>query len=218
MTIDKASIDGVKLSLPGAAEFLALPFGNELAQALPFSIVARNTDRRAIAFLGIRFDMLSPRARAYSVVHYADTLRHPERADLIPGASRFVCAEPAYTDLVLGKRAEFDARARMNLENLQKALGIRASVDCVAFDDGEFRGRDSLGAFARLERERQEESRFVGELLACETTMEGVLTQALNSPVCRRFAKPLHQVWCAGGTTDVAALAREHRLRIKLWR
>ncbi len=82
-----------------------------LKPALPYSVIVRNGDARAIALLGVRFDMVGAQAKPYSVVHYADTLRHPEKADLKPGAMRFVCAEPLYTDLVL-RRASARSIAR----------------------------------------------------------------------------------------------------------
>ena len=69
--------------------------------------------------------MVGAQAKSYSVVHYADTLRHPEKRTLTPGAMRFVCAEPLYTDLVLRRAAEVDRRGPMNLENLRTVLRIR---------------------------------------------------------------------------------------------
>ena len=154
-----------------------------LRAAARFSVIIRNKADRAIALLGVRFDMVGERAKRYSVVHYADTLRNPEKADLLPGAIRFVCAEPLYTELVLRRKIsqrEADKRARMNLDNLAKAREIRASLDCAAFDDGQFAGPDSLGAFARLRAEREAEIAFLDEVLTAGENTEALLARRDN--------------------------------------
>jgi hypothetical protein len=172
--------------------------------------------------------MVGPQAKSYSVIHYADTLRYPEKATLTPGAARFICAEPLYTDLVLRRAAEVDQRGPMNLANLRKALQIRAVLDCAAFDDGQFAGPDSLGAFDRFESEREAEIAFVDELLKPDCAVEKLLQQAIEvSPtkvrdralLARRvLAKRLYEGLASGGLDGVATLARSHRLRIRLWR
>src|SRR5271157_4554477 len=98
MKIAPGNIAGVELTGPGADSFAGAVealYGRApdavLRPALPFSVVAINRTERAIALLGVRFDMLNPKAKAYSVVHYADTLRYPEKAALQPGAMRLVC-------------------------------------------------------------------------------------------------------------------------------
>src|ERR1035441_8815588 len=148
MKVEPSSVADLDLIGPGGAEFAEFKaaieslLGREpddlLKPALPYSVIARNHHARAVALLGIRFDMVGPQAKPYSVIHYADTLRHPEKAGLAPGAMRFVCAEPLYTDLVLRRGREIDPRGPMNLANLRKAVQIRASLDCAAFDDGRF--------------------------------------------------------------------------------
>jgi hypothetical protein len=232
--VEPGSIKGVELIGPGASEFgealesiLGRAPDDVLKPALPYSVIARNRDARSIALLGIRFDMIGRQAKPYSVIHYADTLRHPEKADLKPGAMRFVCAEPLYTDLVLRREREVNLRGRMNLENLRTVLRIKASLDCVGFDDGQFTGPDSLGAFDRFERERDAEVALIGEigkpefavetvLHAMEIPMEQVRDRAL---IARRvLARRLHEGFEAGGWDEMAARARNHRVRIKLWR
>ncbi len=199
-----------------------------LKPALPYSVIAKNSGSRAVALLGIRFDMLGPQAKPYSVIHYADTLRYPEKPTLTPGAVRFVCAEPLYTDFVLRRAHEIDRRGPMNLNNLRKVLRIGASLDCAAYDDGGFAGPDMLGAFDRLEREREAEIAFVEAVLKPDCAVEALLNQAMEIPAAkvqdrallaqRILAKRLYEGLAAGGLDGVAALARNHRLRLRLWR
>ncbi len=172
--------------------------------------------------------MTGPHSKSYSVIHYADTLRYPERASVPPGAMRFVCAEPLYTDLVLRRAREIDPRGPMNLGNLRKALEIRASLDCAAFDDGQFAGPDSLGAFERLETERGAEIAFLEEVLKPDCAIETILRDAMEVPAAhardrsllarRALAKRLAEAFAAGGVDEAAARVRNHRLRIRLWR
>ncbi len=204
---------------------LGRPPDEVLAPALPYSVIVRNHDTRAVALLGIRFDMMAPRLKTYSVVHYADALRHPERADLRPEAMRFVCAEPLYTNLVLRGERSVDRRGPMNLRNLRTMLQVRPSLDCVAFDDGHFAGPDSLGAFDRFEREREAEMTLLAELGREEFggeeiggqdgAMESVLTRAAELAVqpgndALRARRTLARRLLAG--------AGDRRPRIRLWR
>lgn len=235
MKIAPVTVEGVELIGSGDAAFAAALedlYGRApdavLLPALPFSVVAVNRTPRAIALLGVRFDMLNPKAKPYSVVHYADTLRHPERAALQPGAMRFVCAEPLYTDLVLRRGADVHARGPMNLQALRKALQIRASVDCVAWDDGSFAGPDSLGAFARFAVEREAELALVEEVLSAGDAADAVLARALDAApaltrdralLARKFlARRLHEVLAAAGSEAVREAARAHRPRVQLSR
>ena len=235
MKIAPGNIAGVELigqdegSFPDAVEAL---YGRApdavLRPALPFSVVAVNRTQRVVALLGVRFDMLNPKAKAYSVVHYADTLRHPEKAALQPGAMRLVCAEPLYTDLVLRRASEVHARGPMNLETLRKALQVRASVDCVAFGDGEFAGPDSLAAFDRFEVERQAELAFIAEVLAAGSSADRIIAKEVDAApattrdralLARKFlARRLHETLETGGADAALEGARKHRVRIKLWR
>src|SRR5580698_4176440 len=189
MQVKRSSVADLDLIGPDAAEFkaaveslLGRPPDDILTPALPYSVIARNNHSRAVALLGIRFDMDGPRAKSYSVVHYADTLRYPEKASLTPGAMRFVCAEPLYTDLVLRRGREIAPRGPMNLDTLRKALRVRASLDCVASDDGRFAGPDSLGAFDRLESERAAEIAFLDEVLNPNCAVETLLKQTIEIP------------------------------------
>ena len=227
MKIEPSGVPDVDLIGPDTVEFReALEFllGREpdeaLRLAIPFSVIVRNKTGRAIALLGVRFDMIGARARPYSVVHYADTLRNPEKADLTPGAVRFVCAEPLYTELVLRRtvsRSEADTRGRMNLDNLAKASEIRASLDCVAFDDGYFAGPDSLGAFDRLRTEREAEIAFLEEVLSA-ADLAALLRSAMEIPARRALAKRLQEGLLTGGREETIARARSHRPRIALSR
>jgi hypothetical protein len=228
MQVQPSSVADLDLIGPDAAEFqaaveslLGRPPDDLLTPALPYSVIAGNNGPRAVALLGIRFDMEGPRSKPYSVVHYADTLRHPEKAGLAPGAMRFVCAEPLYTDLVLRRGLEIAPRGPMNLDNLRKVLQIRASLDCAAFDDGRFAGPDSLGAFDRLETERVAEMALLAEVLRPDCHIETLLEQAMGHrdvPGGRMLARRLSEAFAAGGLDEVAACARSHRPKIRLWR
>jgi hypothetical protein len=227
--VEPSGIAGVELTGPDATEFVpsvemlyGRPVDAVLRPALPYSIIARNQTGRTIAFLGIRFDMTAANAKRYAVIHYADTLRHPEKADLTPGATRFVCAEPLYTDLVLRRASDVDQRSRMNLDNLRKAVRIRASVDCLAFVDGLFAGADTNGAFERLEQERRTEGEFVREVLEgvgrTGSGLETLLARAMEEPGRRGLARRLYAGLQAGGLEEVFDRARNYRCRIPLWR
>ena len=235
MQVEPSSIADLDLIGPDAEGFpeaVELLLGRApdsvLEPALPYSVILRNHGSRAVAMLGVRFDMTGPKAKSYSVIHYADTLRYPERASVPPGAMRFVCAEPLYTDLVLRRAREIDPRGPMNLDNLRRALEIRVSLDCAAFDDGQFAGPDSLGAFERLDIEREAEIAFVEEVLKPDCAVERILRDAMEVPAARArdrallarrvLAKRLSEAFAAGGPDEVAARARSHRLRIKLRR
>lgn len=227
-------VERVELIQPGAAGFdaalesiLGRPPDELLTPALPYSVIVRNCDRRAIALLGIRFDLIGMKS-TYSVVHYADTLRDPEKTDFRSGTLRFVCAEPSYTNMVLRGAGEVDRRGRMNLEKLFSVLQTRASLDCVGFDDGEFAGRDSLGAFERFARERQAELAFLEEIGRPGSAVETMLERAMEIPpekardraaIARRtLARRLHDRFLTGGLNEVSEQARNHRVRIGLWR
>ncbi len=229
MKVEPSDVAGVELAGPDATGFLSAVealYGRAaddvLGPALPYSVIARNGTARTIALLGIRFDMIGANVKSYSVIHYLDALRHPEKADLTEGAVRFVCAEPAYTDLVLRRGSGIDPRSRLNLDNLRKVLSIKASVDCVAFDNGQFAGPDSNGAFDRLERERRAESELVGEVLGKESSgeseMEAFLTRAMELPSRKDLARRLFAALHVQGKVELLARARAHRCRIPLWR
>lgn len=234
MQVQPSSVADLGLIGPDAVEFkeaVESLLGREpddvLTPALPYSVIVTNNRLRAVALLGIRFDMAGPRANSYSVVHYADTLRHPEKASLTPGAMRFVCAEPLYTDLVLRRGREIDLRGPMNLNNLRKSTQIRASLDCAAFDDGQFAGPDSLGAFDRLETERAAEIALLEEILKPDCAIETLLQQTIGMParagdralLARRvLARRLYEGFAADGLGEAIARARSHRLRVGLWR
>src|SRR4051794_17098924 len=93
MKIAASRVPGVKIYGPDAPEFDPALFGilgrapkELLAAALPFSVIVENASTQAISLLGVRFDMTGPKAKQYSVLHYADTLRNPEKAEPRPGA------------------------------------------------------------------------------------------------------------------------------------
>jgi hypothetical protein len=239
MQVEPSSVADVELIVPGTREFkeaIELLLGREpddvLKPALPYSVIVRNSHSLAVALLGVRFDMVGRKAKPYSVIHYADTLRYPEKANLAPGTMRFVCAEPLYTDLVLRRASQIDRRGPMNLSNLRQVLRIRASLDCAAFDDGQFAGPDSLGAFDRFDSEREAEivllEQVLEEALKPDCRIEGLLEQAMEVPRAetrdwaltarRTLAKRLHEGLTEGGLAEVATRVRNHRLRIRLWR
>jgi hypothetical protein len=227
-------VERVELIQPGAAGFdaalemiLGRPPDRFLTPALPYSVIVRNGDKRAIALLGIRFDLIGLKS-SYSVVHYADTLRHPEKTDLRAGSLRFVCAEPSYTDMVLRRTDDVDQRGRLNLEKLFTVLQTRPSLDCVGFDDGQFAGKDSLRAFERFACEREAEIAFLDEIAKPGVDVRAALEQAMEIPpektrdrasIARRaLARRLHDGFVTGGLNQVSEQTRTHRVRIKLWR
>src|SRR6185312_11682315 len=172
MKISAGTIEGVRLIAPATDEFerelkplLGRAPRELIAPALPYSVIVANDSGRAIALLGIRFDMTGPYAKPYSVIHYADTLRNPEKSDLQPGVRRFVCAEPSFTALLLRRDGDLSSRGRNNLDNLRKTIDIGASIDCVAYADGRFAGPDSFGAFDRLARQRKTEAEFLARVV-----------------------------------------------------
>lgn len=235
MKVEPSSVRGVELIGPQNGEFLCAVtalLGRDpdevLKPALPYSVVVRNNARRALALLGIRFDMAGPELKAISVVHYADTLRNPEKSDLQPGALRFACVEPLYTDMVLRRSDTVHPRGLMNIANLRGMLQIRASIDCAAFDDGSFFGPDRRGAFQRFALENVAEERLVEEVLrpdcavlplleaAIEIPAEGTTDRALLAR--RTLAKRLAEGVYVGGIEEARTRARNHRLRIALHR
>ena len=149
MKVAASTVPGVAVHGLGTPEFeagLAEVLGRAprelLKAALPYSVIVENQADRTIAFLGVRFDLLRRKAKQFSVVHYADSLRNPEKGDFLPGTRRFVCAEPEYTALVMRGDVAPQTRGRMNLENLRRMIETSASLDCVAFSDGKFGGPD----------------------------------------------------------------------------
>jgi hypothetical protein len=225
MQIEPSSVADVELIGPDAPEFgpcMKRLVGGEppeaLRAALPFGVIVRNNGARPITLLGVRFNMVSPRKQPYSVVHYADTLRYPEKSALGPGALRFVCAEPRYTDMVLQRESKADRRGSMTLQNLAAAVRLTASLDCVAFHDGEFAGPDSHGAFERFLRERNAEAALIEEVLQVENAVEALLENAIEAaeePARRTLAKQFHAALAAG---ELETRVRNHRLRMHIWR
>jgi len=193
-----------------------------LDPALPFSVIVFNKSAMAVALLGVRFDMTGPKGTQYSVVHYADTLRNPEKADFLPGSARFICAEPAYTSLVMRGDAAADTRGRMNLDNLRRMLRIRASLDCIAFADGRFDGPDTQGAFDRFARDRVIETELVDRVANLPVEgAEAALYEAVQDPderARRSAARKLLQGITAGGHEEMLNRARAYRYRIPLYR
>ena len=232
MKVTPSSIEGVDIYGPDAERFepaLAEILGRAprelLRPALPFSVIVENASDRAIALLGVRFDMVGPRAKQYAVVHYADTLRNPEKADLRPGDKRFVCAEPAYTSLVIRGESVANTRGRMNLDNLRRMVQIRAHLDCIAFDDGTFHGPDSQGSLERYTRESAAEAALVAQVLAQQgmpvAATEKLLFAAVQNPAqrgVRALAKKLIEGLEAGGRDELLNRARNWRCRIALSR
>jgi hypothetical protein len=111
MQVEPSTVAGVDLIGPNAPQFrgaVELLLGRApdkvLKPALPWSVIAINNRSRPMALLGVRFDMVGHKAKPYSVIHYADTLRYPEKANLAPGAMRFVWCCAATTRSTSGDR------------------------------------------------------------------------------------------------------------------
>jgi hypothetical protein len=229
MKTSPSGVEGISLVAPGSTEFettLEVLLGavprDIVNPAIPFSVIVANDSSRAVAFLGVRFDMTGPLGKPYSVIHYADTLRTPDKADFRPGTKRFVCAEPSYTALLLRGHGDVDPHARLNLENLSKALDVRASIDSLAFDDGRFEGPDSLGAFERLARERDMESTLTQKVAAMSASrVSGMLLRAAEDRqdrARRALARKLLEGLEDGGREEMLKRALNHRFRISVWR
>lgn len=239
MQVEPSSVTDVDLIGPSTAEFkkaieslLGGKPDDVLQPALPYSVLVKNNHCRPLALFGVRFDMVGREAKPYSVIHYADTLRYPEKTNLAPGAVRFVCAEPRYTEMVLRREHEIDPRGPMNLKNLRTVLRIKASLDCAAFADGQFAGPDSLGAFDRFQTEREAEIALLEDvlenMLKPNCALKTLLDQAVELPAeqsrdrallaRRALAKQFHQGLAEGGLDGLFACVQNHRLKISLWR
>jgi len=227
MRVLPSPVAGVTVHGHGSPEFeQALPeiLGTAprelLRAALPYSVIVLNRGERTISFLGVRFDMISAGRKQYSVVHYADTLRNPAKSDFRPSTGRFICAEPEYTSLVLRGDVAPKTRGRMNLENLRQMLDMRASIDCVAFADGQFVGPDSQRSFDRLVREREVELKFLDRLFDTPE-LEKLLYAAVEDPeerAIRNVARKVLEGFVSGGPAEAITRAQAHRCRIPLFR
>lgn len=232
MKVIPSSVEGIAVYGPDAPEFepaLVSILGRAprelLRPALPFSVIVENQSNRSVTLLGVRFDLTGPKAKQYSVVHYADTLRNPEKTELRPGARRFVCAEPAYTSLVIRAESVASTRGRMNLDNLRRMLQIRVSLDCIAFDDGSFHGPDSQGALERFTNESDAEKLLVAQVLELEagsiSAIEAILFAAVQDPEDRgrrTVARKLIEGLESGGRDELLQRARNWRCRMPLKR
>jgi hypothetical protein len=227
MKITPSGVAGITLVGPESGEFdaaLAPLLGRAprelLAPALPYSVIVENRCTRSISLLGVRFDMVGSHAKPYSVIHYADTLRNPEKSDFLPGTARFVCAEPSFTALLLRRDSDLSSRGRNNLDNLRRMLNFRATLDCVAWDNGRFEGPDSFGAFGRLAQQREVEAEFKAMVVASDEP-ERLLNDAVDDPAHRArraLAMKLLEGFEEGGQEEMLARARNHRLKIAVWR
>jgi hypothetical protein len=228
MKVSPTAIAGIRLIAPADRDFeteLGPLLGNAsrdlLTPALPYSVIVANDSPESIALLGVRFDMTNPRGKPNSVVHYADTLRNPGQSDFLPGTRRFVCAEPSFTALLLRRDADLSSRGRNNLGNLKKMSGVSASIDCLAFADGRFEGPDTLGAFARLARQRESEAAFTREIAAAvESEALRLLIQSADDAADRSRRLLARKLLDAlrTGHEEMLARAREHRLKLAVWR
>jgi len=218
--------DSVALHLPGSDGFneglnaiLGGAPGEWLKPALPWSVIAENCSGQAIALIGVRFDLTSRKGQKMSVIHLADTLRNPEKAEFAPGTRRFFCAEAEYAAVAARRGAEVSRRAQMNLQNLRTTLRVRASVDCIAYCDGRFEGPDTGGAFERFTRQRVAEQSLISAVLDDQVTRED-LAKELNAkdPARRALAGKLLDALSGGGSDGMLECARLHRLRAALVR
>jgi hypothetical protein len=229
MKITPSSIAGITMVGPESEEFeqaltplLGRASRDLISPALPYSVIVANNSARSISLLGVRFDMTGPHAKPYSVIHYADTLRNPEKSDFLQGTARFVCAEPSFTALLLRRDDDLSSRGRNNLDNLRRMLGLWATLDCVAWDDGRFDGPDSFGAFERLAEQRETEATFASMVLSAgDREAERLLNEAADDATYRArraLARKLLEGLQAGGREEMRARARNHRLKIAVWR
>jgi hypothetical protein len=232
MKIVASEIPGVFLHGPDSETFRnALPqiLGRApielLNPALPFSVMVENRSECAIALLGVRFNMIGPKAKQYFVVHYADSLRNPAKSDFRPGVIRFVCAEPTYTSLVMEDNVAPSTRGRMNLDNLRRMLQVAAAIDCVAFENGDFYGPDTHHALDRITKDRALERALVEEALATadggEAKLRSRLVEAVQHPserAVRSAGRKLLEALEAGGMEGLLDQARNYRFRIPLRR
>jgi hypothetical protein len=216
----------VELHLPRSPRFeeaLRAILGGEpgewLRPALPYSVIAENCSTQPIALVAVRFDLTAPRGKKMSVIHIADTLRNPEKAEFAPGSCRLFCAEAEYAAAVAGGDSEVSRRAQMNLQNLRGMLRVKTSVDCFAFDDGRFEGPDTGGAFERFSKQRAAEEALIAELLSGEIQAED-LANELNAaePACRALAAKLANALSSAGIEAMLDCARRHRSRVPLIR
>lgn len=190
-----------------------------LRPALPYSAIAENCATRPVALIGVRFDFTSVKGRKMSVIHFADTLRNPEKTEFTPHALRFFCAEPEYATFLQHGSGAPGIRAQMNLQNLRTMLNVRVSVDCFAFDDGRFEGPDTGGAFERFRAQRAAEQSMVGAILAGEIREPDLIAELNSNDSARRMlAAKLMAALGEGGHAAMLDCARNHRLRIDLFR
>jgi hypothetical protein len=218
--------DAVALHLPGSQRFndvltiiLGGAPGEWLKPALPYSVIAENNSRQAIALIGVRFDLTSRKGKKMSVIHLADTLRNPEKTEFAPEAYRFFCAEAEYAAAVTRGGTEVSRRAQMNLQNLRTMLRVRASVDCIAFSDGRFDGPDTGGAFERFTTQRAAEQSLISDVMDGQIGRDGLMKELNASDSARRaLAARLLDALSTGGADGMLECARLHRLRAELVR
>jgi hypothetical protein len=55
----------------------------------------------AIAFLGVRFEMLKRDGKIAVAMQYSDALRHPEQSEFVPGVARLISIDHSVTEAVL---------------------------------------------------------------------------------------------------------------------
>jgi hypothetical protein len=231
MRVEPSGIEGIELAGSGSPIFhtglkllgQTAP-DKSLKAAFRFSAIVINRTERMIALLGLRFDMTLRTGKACSVVHYADTLRFPEQASIAPGTARLVCAEPYYTDRMLGREPvarEAAERARMNIDNIRLGRNHRARLDCIAFADGEFLGPDTRGAFERIAAERAEELELMNAIMG-GAEIAALLDDELKNPdtprTRRALAQRLKGLFDSEGAAAAIDFARNHRPRSPLWR
>jgi hypothetical protein len=217
---------GVELHLPGSVRFeeaLRAILGGEpgewLRPALPYSAIAENCAAQPVALVAIRFDLTAPKGKKMSVIHIADTLRNPEKAEFGPGACRFFCAEAEYAAAAMRVDFEISRRALMNLQNLRAMLRVKVSVDCFAFADGLFEGLDTGGAFERFSKQRAAEQALISGLLAGEVQAEDLANELNSTDSARRaLAVKLANALTSEGREAMLDCARRYRCRVPLIR
>ena len=166
MRILPSTVQGVEIAETDDSIKIHDPFPT---RALDYSVAVINRSHMAIAFLGVRFEMVKRDGKHAVAMQYSDALRHPEESAFVPGIARLISIEHGVTEAVLQGMsiAEHPSyqRVMMNLDNVRKMSSVTASIDAVAFTDGCFLGPDKAGSFARLAAERDAEIHFRARII-----------------------------------------------------
>ncbi len=222
MRILPSTVEGVEIAESDDSIEIHDPFPT---RALDYSVAVINRSHMAIAFLGVRFEMVKRDGKHAIAMQYSDALRHPEQSEFVPGMARLISIEHGVTQAVLeGVSIESIPgyqRILMNLDNVRKMSSVTASIDSVAFTDGSFHGPDKAGSFTRLASERDAEVHFRERVLESgpmpEPEFAELLRLTIDLPVLRRFSRLL-DLYVEAGREAVLEVMSAHKVRIPLHR